>query len=91
MITIDDQIYQEIISITEKNGNRYCHFFYPELKEAFGEEKTKEIKEDLLIKCPTFFEKLEEKWKLGENDSYICTLIRQDSVEARTFYEANWK
>ena len=22
-----------------------------------------------------------EKWKIGENDSYICTLIRSDSIE----------
>lgn len=86
IITIDEQIYHEIIRITEKKWKpllsvTICHFFYPELKEAFGEEKTKDIKDELLIKFPTFFDNLEEKRKLGENDSYICSLIRQDSVD----------
>ena len=77
ILIVDDQIYKELIIKIETNGNRYCHFFYPELKEFIGEEKIKDIKEELLY----IFDRFDEKRHKGENDSYICTLIRNDMVE----------
>ena len=68
-----------IVYKIESNGNRYCHFFYPELEQLKGEEM-KFIKEDILKHDPTAFEGFENKRQEGENESYICSLIRKDSV-----------
>ena len=81
IICISENIYNYMVNETEPNGNCYCHFFYPELERFKGEEKMKEVKKDLLSLSPTIFENFEEKRQEGENDSYICSLIRNDSVE----------
>ena len=81
IITISDEICQEIENKIENNGNRYWHFFIPELENFVGEEKMKFVKKELLEKDPTFFTNYEEKREEGENDSYFCSLIRHDSVE----------
>ena len=80
-ISISESIYDYMVCKNESNGNRYCHFFYPELSKFKGEEKMKSIKEELLSLNPTAFEEYENKRQEGENDSYICSLIRNDSVE----------
>ncbi|KAK8881362.1 hypothetical protein M9Y10_004098 [Tritrichomonas musculus] len=81
IITISEDIYEQIVSKIETNGNRYCHFFYPELKAYKGEEEMKSIKEELLAHDPTIFDEFERKRQEGQNDSYICSQIRKDSVE----------
>ena len=86
IITFDDDIYKEIMSKIESNGIRYCHFFYPEVKKFVGEEKVKDIENELLLLNPKIFENFDEKRHEGENDSYICSLIRQDSVEEFIIY-----
>lgn len=70
-----------MMSKIESNGNRYCYFFYPELENFVGEEEMKEVKKELLQKDQNIFENYDEKRKEGENDSYICSLMRQDLVE----------
>lgn len=81
IIKLDDQIYQQIIDTIEGNGNRFCHFFYPEIKEFLGSEKVKDIETELFECDSNIFNNFEEKRYKGENDSYICSLIRSDSVE----------
>ena len=81
IIKIDDDIYSKIIAKTEANGNRYCYFFYPEVKEFLGEEKIKIIHDELLSKNSDVFDRFNEKRHEGKNDSYLYSLIRQDSVE----------
>ncbi|KAK8871744.1 hypothetical protein M9Y10_007484 [Tritrichomonas musculus] len=76
IINVDDQIYRELYLKTETNGNRYYHFFYPEIRIFPGYEKIEEIEEEL-----TKFDIFNEKRHKGENDSYICSLIREDLVE----------
>ena len=81
IITISDEIYKELLYKIENNRNRYCHFFLPELEQFIGEEKMNFLKNELLNEDPTIFTDYEKKREEGENDSYICSLIRQDSVE----------
>ncbi|KAK8843295.1 hypothetical protein M9Y10_025150 [Tritrichomonas musculus] len=81
IVTITDSIYSEMINKVESNGNRYCYFFYPEIENFVGEEKMKDVKNELLSKDPNFFDNYQYKRKEGENDTYICSLIRKDSVE----------
>ena len=51
----------------------YFEFFYPEIKKFSA---------DLISNFdPEQIENFEEKREIGENDSYICQLIRNDSIE----------
>ena len=81
IITIDDDIYNELLQKNEANGNRYSHFFYPELKKFKGDKEVKNIKKELIDIDKNIFELFEENRDKGENDSFICSLIREDSVE----------
>ncbi|KAK8889155.1 hypothetical protein M9Y10_033900 [Tritrichomonas musculus] len=65
----------------ENNDSDFYYFFYPEIKKFLNEEKIKEIETSLLSKDEDIFKFFNENRHKGENDSYICTLIRQDSVE----------
>ena len=67
------------------NTSSLILFFYPELK-TFLDEKVQKSIEDKLKKIDSKidFENLDQfnkKRHKGENDSYICSLIREDSVE----------
>ena len=52
IITISDEISKEMMNKQENNGNRYCHFFIPELEKFIGEEKMKSVKDELLNEHP---------------------------------------
>ena len=69
IITIDQPIIYTITNDKYKEAN-YPQYFLPEIKK-FNE---KDIKNDLA-------ENFEELRKSGENDNYICELIRNDSIE----------
>ncbi|KAK8898107.1 hypothetical protein M9Y10_000376 [Tritrichomonas musculus] len=64
-----------------KNVADMCHFFFPEIKQKLDDQKAQQIEEELLEKDSNIFDNFEEKRKIGENDSYICTLIRYDSIQ----------
>ena len=55
--------------------------FYPEIKDFNDEEIMKGIEEELLSIDINIFDNFNEKRQKGENDSYICSLIRQDSIQ----------
>ena len=74
-------IYNEFQYKIERNGYHYYHFFYPEIKKFIGEEKFKDILEELITINSNILDCFEEKRQKGENDSFICSLIREDSVE----------
>ncbi|KAK8857638.1 hypothetical protein M9Y10_016044 [Tritrichomonas musculus] len=48
IIDFTETIYKELINNIEANGNRYCHFFYPELEKLKGAKAMKSIKEEIL-------------------------------------------
>lgn len=81
IITLDSDIADEIINKTEFNDIHYCHFFYPELKKFYGEDKTKDIEKELLLYDSNVFDLYEKNRHEGENEAYICSLIRDDYVE----------
>ena len=81
IIKMTESIYREMMYRIEPNGIRYWHFFIPEIENFNNDKRIKFCKEELLTENPNFFENYEEKRQEGENDLYICSLIRQDSVE----------
>ncbi|KAK8890285.1 hypothetical protein M9Y10_035058 [Tritrichomonas musculus] len=81
IIKIDEKISKKLIYKIEANGNGFYHFFYPEIKKFIGVQKVKDIQKELLAKDPNIFHNFEEKRLEGENEDFICSLIREDSVE----------
>lgn len=53
----------------------------PEIKEQISEEERKQIENNLLSDDPSIFTNFDDKRQKAENDTYICQLIRQDSIE----------
>ena len=71
-----------IISKADLNGFQYGHYLYGGLKKYFEENERKNIEKMILIKYKEEnIESFEKKCQIGENDSYICSLIRQDSID----------
>lgn len=81
IITVDESICNELMSKRDPNGNCYCHFFYPEIKTIYDEDKVKSIEKELFEKDPKIFDNFDKKREEGENESYICSMIRKDCVE----------
>ena len=78
ILNIDEQIYTTMKE--EKNAKYdYIQYFFPEVRtfcdKEFSEEYSKQIPENF-----------EEKREKGENDSKICSFIRNDSIEEFVSY-----
>lgn len=65
---------------------RDIDYFYPEIKSFLDESVTKSIEKQFIEMDPNFISTFDEKRQIGENDSYICKLIRNDSVEEFVSY-----
>ena len=89
MIIIDDYVVKKIIE-TEFIAKNYPQYFAPEIKPFLSEKWfPKYDPKNYFLKKNTWIEDIEKELpenfyelrKKGENDSYICELIREDSVE----------
>ena len=70
-ITIDDQINKYISKqYINRDKDKFCKYYY--LYPTSEDQKAIKYKDEEIIP---------ENCKIGENESYICSLIRQDSVE----------
>ena len=65
----------------EKNCSKYCYFFYLEIKDYVGEQKSKSIEEEITSIDPKILSSFNAKRHECQNDSYVCSLIRNDFVE----------
>lgn len=79
-ILYPDQYISSVITNNKYKNRLYPQYFYPEFKSFY----TKQLLDDLNPKVPEFsnenFDEFDMKRKIGENDQYICQLIRNDSV-----------
>ena len=73
IIDIDSKIYKIINNGKYAQAN-YTEYFFPEIKHYLNEEQNEALFEK-------YHEKFEEKRKTGENDNYICELIRNDLID----------
>ena len=78
IIVFDESLYNHIKK-PYSSYDDYLPFFFPEFKKFLNEKDiekySKEITDDF-----------EEKRKIGENDNYICELIRNDNIDEFTSY-----
>ena len=77
IIEIDNSIFK---NLSGKDIFYQC-FFYPELKSFYSEKERKEIEQKILETDSKAFNNFNEKRKKGENEKYICSLIRNDSIK----------
>ncbi|KAK8887603.1 hypothetical protein M9Y10_038654 [Tritrichomonas musculus] len=76
LIKMDSSIVDYIIQRDD-----YRYFFYFEIKSYINEEQQKSIEKELNLIDPNILKILCTNHDLSENDSYICSLIREDLVE----------
>ena len=76
ILLIDDSIIQHIY---EYNPKKQYLYFASELKKVMTADINKLIDEDLSSQGENAFHNYEQNRQIGENDSYICKLIREDS------------
>ena len=89
IIKLDEFIIDEILNYQKELIPKYCHFFINEINEfiknneyfSYLKEKIIEIELEIKELDINFPNQYEEKRLIGENDSYICSLIRNDLVE----------
>ena len=77
IIIMDAKITQLIKSKFEINGSLYSNYFLTEITKSTDKNNFQNI----LSHYSNSLEEYDQKRKIGENDSYICSLIRQDLVE----------
>ena len=86
ILTLDEDIYREILNTYESEETRYYYYFYPEIKLFIDANKTKELFEELLKEDSQILDHFQEKRKERQNDSHICSLIRQDLIDKFVIY-----
>lgn len=66
--------------------NECLYYFYPEIKDKIDADELEQIEKIIQISDPKIFNNFENNRKRGENESYLCSLIRNDSVEEFIIY-----
>ncbi|KAK8870628.1 hypothetical protein M9Y10_008515 [Tritrichomonas musculus] len=77
IIEIDEFVLNDLLGQIER---QYHFYFYPEIKELLSENDRKEIEDEIPYNYEEDFEKFKENRRRGENENYLCTLIRSDLV-----------
>ena len=72
LMIIDDYV------LMKMQNEKYCYYFYPEIKMFLDNESIERISTKL---NDDILDNFEYKRKIGENESYICHLIRNDSID----------
>lgn len=86
-IIIPDEFIASIITKDKYINQFYPEYFYPEFKAFFNKETCQKIesRNHKYKKISEFVEKnpesFEQKRKNGENDGYVCQLIRNDLID----------
>ena len=81
IIIVDEILVKQIIYRSQKTNTKYHQFFYPEIKAFITNEKIDDLEKELISENQNIFTDFEEKRERGENISYICELIRNDSID----------
>lgn len=82
IIVINEIIFKNLLSYSEPKDGEIYYYFYPELKSIITTGTIESIQEESYeIKLNEDIEIFERNRQQFENDSYICSLIREDLVE----------
>ena len=88
-IEMDSSIANEILNYPYQFAN-YPKYFYFEIKPFINDKKSIEIYNEIEIaKDQNFINYFKNNQKIGENESYLCSLLRQDSLDQFLSYSKN--
>lgn len=88
MITFDEKILDKILIKSKYRQSNYLHYFEPEVKQAIEKAKNDDNKvdnkdeeeEEEEVDSYEIPKDFYEKRLIGENDSYVCNMIRNDLI-----------
>ena len=83
VMKLDDIIINQIFNV---ESITFLYFYYPEIKKHLNSDQNEKIESKMIQYDQDVFTNFEKKRQIGENDSYICDLIRNDSVEQFIVY-----
>lgn len=86
IIEIDSSILDFILNSEKEKYKSYKFYFFNEIKGIISEDTKQSIKRDLTMYDLNVFDNFHEKCLIGENELYICSLIRNDSIEEFIIY-----
>ena len=69
---------ENICNFIKKKNNDYNYYFFNFIEEFLSDDEREEIKKQIGDEDPDI---IEEKRQTGENDDYLCYLIREDLVQ----------
>lgn len=81
MITLDDDLFNLFRYRIDEYDTKFCHYFYPELKDRLDETSREQIKEEIQKDNSINLDDFEKVRQTGLNSIYICQLIREDSLD----------
>ena len=81
-----ESIIDTIYDLKHPNGMKYSYFLFNSIKKYINENKIKSIVNKISNEFEESLEEFAEKCRIGENDSYICSLIRKDSIDEFVIY-----
>ena len=81
IITIDKSITDLMIEQSESKDKKCCHYFFPEIKPFLNLQTLSVIQYEVTEIYPDTMTNFDMKREIGENENYICALIRADEVE----------
>lgn len=77
----DDSILKEILKLRDLYGYRYSIYLYSGIKPFINEQQQQEIEKTIIKMHESDIENFIKKCRIGENDSPLCKLIREDSID----------
>ena len=86
ILQFDEYVQDIILDQQDEEMGKYQLFFYPEIKQVIDDARLQSIEKKLLSIYQNIFNDYEKNRKIGENDSYICQLIRNDSIKEFIIY-----
>ena len=75
------KIDQNIVNFFIGSNKNYCQYFYPEVKEFLDQKLRIKIEEEI-----SYIQNFDDQRKTGENETYLCNLIRNDLIDEFVSY-----
>ena len=75
-----DQLITNIIIEKVDSDPFFSFYFFPEIKDFVDEDTRHRIESKIIKMDSNIFDNFDKKRQLGQNDSYLANLIREDSI-----------
>lgn len=81
LFTPTDEIFDIIINNKKYIDKKYLEYFWPEFEQFIDDDMKKSIRDQVNDIKENTIELFNKKREIGENDDYICELIRNDMID----------